>query len=387
MFKAPADKIAVIDIETVPDIETIRRVYGLPESNYTDAAALEIVYQKHGASPENPAPFLKAMFHKVVSVSVLYRTSQIVDNGRGRKITLKFHTLPKINGVVEQLSEADIVRRTLSFIGRNKAQVAGWNSFGFDQPALFQRAVILGVPIPAYCERPNKPWEGNDYFAKFSDANVDLMLCLAGEGGGAKSKLGEFAAACGIPGKMGMDGSQVAEAYMRGETPQIVAYNEFDTASAFLIWLRMAWIGGHLGGFLAKDEAERIALNNAAYLEEQELFKALLRSRIDEGAKHFSQYLAAWTGEEYRAKAEPGAGLKQWTCGAALALKVIEATARLESTGVTPDQWREELRNTFWETSGTSRSRKELTPEQAEQWAGLLIQWAELNEKKAAKAA
>lgn len=371
MFKTPADKIAVIDIETVPDAETIRRAYSLP-ATVSDEDAIAHAHKAHGATPENPTPFLKAMFHRVVSVSVLYRTSQM--QAGGRKVALKFHTLPKINGTIEQLSEADIVRRTLSFIGRNKAQIVGWNSFGFDQTALFQRAMILGVTIPAYCERPNKPWEGPDYFAKFSDANIDLMLCLAGEGGGSKPRLGEFAAACGIPGKISeVHGSGVAEAYKAGKLAEIVAYNEFDTASTYLLWLRMAWIGGHL--------------TDAAYLEEQEQFKALLRSRIDEGAKHFSQYLAAWTGEEYRAKAEPGAGLKQWACGPALALKVIEATTRAEAAGITADQWRTELHSTFWETSGESRSHKELTPEQADQWVAVLTQWAELNEKKAAKAA
>lgn len=369
-LKTPHDKIAVIDIETVPDVETIRRAYSLPECNYTDANVLEIAYQKHGATPENPTPFLKAMFHKVVSVSVLYRTSQM--QAGGRKVALKFYTLPKINGVVEQLSEADIVRRTLSFIGRNKAQIVGWNSFGFDQTALFNRAVILGVPIPAYCERPNKPWEGSDYFARNSDVNVDLMDCLAG--GGSKPRLGDFASACGIPGKISeVHGGGVTEAYRAGKLAEIVAYNEFDTASTYLLWLRMAWIGGHL--------------TDAAYLEEQELFKALLRSRIDEGAKHFSEYLAAWTGEEYHAKAEPGAGLKQWACGAGLALKVLEATTRAEAAGVTERQWRAELLEFAGKPEDSKFSRMELTPEQAEQWIAVLTQWAELNERKAKAAA
>jgi len=369
MFKTPADKIAIIDIETVPDVETIRRAYALP-ATVSDEDAVAHAYKAHGATPENPTPFLKAMFHRVVSVSVLYRTSQMLPGGR--KVTLKFYTLPKINGVVEQLSEADIVRRTLSFIGRIKAQVVGWNSFGFDQTALFNRAVILGVPIPAYCERPNKPWEGSDYFARNSDVNVDLMDCLAG--GGAKPKLGEFAAACGIPGKISeVHGGGVAEAYKAGRLAEIVAYNEFDTASTYLIWLRMAWIGGHL--------------TDAQYLEEQELFKALLRSRIDEGAAHFSQYLAAWTGEEYRAKAEPGAGLKQWACGAAVAMELLKATERMEASldpvkFTTPEARKNVWRSEFVEKFGDI-SRKTLTAKQAADWIALLNECAALNERKA----
>lgn len=381
MFKTPPDKIAVIDIETVPCIDTIRRAYAL-DPTATDEQVLAYAYLEHKATPENPTPFLKPMFHRVVSVSVLYRTSQMVNGGR--KVELKFYTLPKVNGTVEQLSEADIVRRTLGFIGRNKAQVVGWNSFGFDQTALFNRAVILGVTIPAYCERPNKPWEGNDYFAKFSDANVDLMLCLAGEGGGAKPKLGEFASACGIPGKISeVHGGGVAEAYRAGRLAEIVAYNEFDTASTYLLWLRMAWIGGHL--------------TDAAYLEEQEIFKVLLRSRIDEGAKHFSEYLAAWTGEEYKAKAEPGAGLDTWRCtqesggSRQLALAVIQATERYEASldpakFPAPESrqqvWKKELRATFAEYEWPF-SRKALSAAECQQWLNLLTKMAETNEAKA----
>jgi hypothetical protein len=74
-------------------------------------------------------------------------------------------------------------------------------------------------------------------------------------------------------------------------------------------------------------------------------------------------------------------GLDQWQCGRAQAMAILTATNRLEATDVTADQWREELNAAYAEPGGAI-SRKDLTPEQAEGWLGLLNDWAALNEAK-----
>lgn len=312
MFRTASDKICFLDIETVPCIETIRRAYQISE-DISDNTALSDAYRRHGATPENPRPFLKPMFHRVVSVCVLFRKAE-----KGA-VSLKFYTLPSAsNRLSDSLGEADIVRRTLSFIGRNKAQVVGWNSVAFDQIALFQRAVILGVEVPAYCERPAKPWEGQDYFAKFSDANCDLMQILAGESGG-RAKLGEFAAACGIPGKLSLDGGGVFEAYQQGKLAEISGYNECDVATTYLIWLRMAWVGG--------------LLSEAAYEAEKRQFAELLQSRALDGATHWNEYLTAWIGKP-AATATPIESVEG---------QVAAAKAQLLSLGVTEEQYATEF--------------------------------------------
>lgn len=366
MFKAPFDKICFLDIETVPDVEAMRRAYSLAADVGGDDV-LAHAYKVHGATPEYPAPFLNPMFHKIISVCVLYRK---VETGA---VSLKFYTLPTVTtGPAEPLSEADIVRRTLSFIGRNKAQVVGWNSVGFDQVALFQRAVILGVEIPTYCERPAKPWEGADYFAKFSEANVDLMSVLAGESG-ARPKLGEFAAACGIPGKIaGMDGSQVAEAYAQGWLAEIGAYNEFDVATTYLIWLRMAWSGGHL--------------SESAYKAEKRQFSEMLQVLALNGAAHWETYLGAWQGKP-QALIDRGTGLDQWRCtresgGRTLAMAVLKATERIEQF-VAPDIWRKELEREFSEYEPPV-SRKTLSASECERWVSFLNEWAATKQKQVA---
>jgi len=91
------------------------------------------------------------------------------------------------------------------------------------------------------------------------------------------------------------------------------------------------------------------------------------------------------------AKAEPGAGLKQWACGSALALSILQATEQFESTldpakFSTPESrqnvWRSEFADKFGEIS-----RKALTAEQAQDWLGFLNDWIKTAAMKAKAAA
>jgi len=47
-------------------------------------------------------------------------------------------------------------------------------------------------------------------------------------------------------GNWGVSGEEVAPMWLEGRLAEIVAYNECDTLSTYLIWLRMAYFGGFL---------------------------------------------------------------------------------------------------------------------------------------------
>ena len=41
--------------------------------------------------------------------------------------------------------------------------------------AFIQRSVVLGIQAVEFCRRPNKPWEGDDYFdSRNSEASIDI---------------------------------------------------------------------------------------------------------------------------------------------------------------------------------------------------------------------
>lgn len=119
-----------------------------------------------------------------------------------------------------------------------------------------------------------------DYFAKGSDHNVDLKEVFGGWGRATPS-LHEIATACGIPGKMDMDGAGVIDLWMQGHVREIVQYNECDALTTYLLWLRAA----HLGGFVTTD----------AYEAEQGQLAAMLRAKAHEPENgHLRMYLEQW---------------------------------------------------------------------------------------------
>lgn len=83
----------------------------------------------------------------------------------------------------------------------------------FDIRFIWQRAMVLGVPMPHWFPKDPKPW-GREVF--------DTMAAWCG----AKDSisLDNLCKALGIPGKNGIDGSMVAGMWARGEYDAIAEY-------------------------------------------------------------------------------------------------------------------------------------------------------------------
>jgi predicted PolB exonuclease-like 3'-5' exonuclease len=95
--------------------------------------------------------------------------------------------------------------------------------------------------------------------------------------GRANAPLDNLAKLCGFPGKLGMDGRKVWDAYKDGKLSEIRDYCETDVANTHLVYLRFQLMRGQL--------------TQTAY--EQEI--ALVRETITayEG-EHWEAFLAAW---------------------------------------------------------------------------------------------
>jgi hypothetical protein len=195
-------------------------------------------------------------------------------------VRLRLITLPEDTGNPERVAESHIVRSFLSGVGKYQPQVVGFNSINADLKIVVQRAAALGVQAKEFCTRPNKPWEGNDYFARGQDCNVDLMDIYAGFGRTSGISLNEMAVVCGIPGKLGTSGDDVAGMWMRGELDAIVHYNQFDAFTTYLLWLRTAYVAGH---FTAEQ-----------YKTEQRMVQEYLEQLIAGGSEHLQIFLGEW---------------------------------------------------------------------------------------------
>ena len=146
-------------------------------------------------------------------------------------------------------------------------------------PILLQRAAVCGVTARNFCARPDKPWEGRYYFTRYSDWILDLQQLYGGWGRSTPS-LHELACAARIPGKIDISGDQISDLWLQGEISSIVAYNEFDALTTFLLWLRTV----RLAGLISEDDADAEETNLHGYLTDL----------TAHGRQYLDAYLKKW---------------------------------------------------------------------------------------------
>ena len=253
--------ILVFDIETVPDAEGIRRVLGFgPE--LSDASVVEFALQRRRQA--SGSDFLPPHMHRVIAISCVLRSNEGV-----RVWSLGSPTD----------SERDIVQRFFDGIEKYTPQLVSWNGSGFDLPVLHYRAMVHGIPGCCYWDvgDNNKDFKFNNYLSRFHTRHTDLMDVLAGFQNRAWAPLDEMARLCGLPGKLGMDGSQVWAAWARGEVAAIRDYCETDVANTFLLFQRFQMVRG--------------AMSPEEYAREVKVFRDFLDAQ---SAPHWRQFSAAW---------------------------------------------------------------------------------------------
>ncbi len=273
MFKSVQRRVWAFDAEWIPDPLAARLLYDVP-AEADDRVAMEALWRAGGATAEDPTPFLKLILCRVVSIAAVER----IADSRGGKPTVRLMSLPRDPADAAQTREASILSTFLGAAGEHHPPLVGYNSLVSDLKICGQRALVVCVTAPGFCDRPAKPWEGVDYFAKGSEWNVDLKDAVGGWGRSAPS-LHQLAVQCGIPGKLDIDGNAVADLWLDGRLPEIIAYHECDALTTSLVWLRTA----HLGGFFDK----------AAYAMEQELVEEMLAG-LSQERPHLARYLDHW---------------------------------------------------------------------------------------------
>lgn len=106
--------------------------------------------------------------------------------------------------------------------------VIGHNVIGFDIRFIWQRAIVLGIRMPAWFPRDPKPW---------SDSAFDTMTAFAG----ARGMIGmdRLCQALGMEGKGDIDGSMIGDLWAAGEYEKIAAYCRADVERTREIHRRM----------------------------------------------------------------------------------------------------------------------------------------------------
>ncbi|MGF1547410.1 MAG: 3'-5' exonuclease [Thiotrichales bacterium] len=221
--------VLVFDIETVPDVDGGRRLYGLDglDDERTAQALFSLRQQKTGSE------FLALHLQRIVAISVVLRTRD----------QFKVWSLGD-----EDASEAELLRRFFDGIERYTPTLVSWNGAGFDLPVIHYRALLHGVAAPRYWDtgEEDSSFRFNNYLNRFQWRHTDLMDVLALYQLRAAAPLDEIATLLGFPGKMGMSGAKVWDAFLQGEIREIRNYCETDVLNTYLVYLRFERLRGHL---------------------------------------------------------------------------------------------------------------------------------------------
>ncbi len=264
------------DLEWVPDADGARRVLGLPHG-LTEREAIDALWKHTDKSGENPRPFVKYLFSRVVSIAFLSR--KIVFRDGVSEPEFKLHSLPTLPLDDRAGDESYLIERFLYMIGEREPHLVGFNSLESDLQVLIQRGLVHEVSAKGFCLRPPKPWEGRDYFQRYGEEHLDLLKLFSN--GNMKPTLNELSRVCGFPGKLDVEGDHVVDLWLEGRLEKIVEYNQVDALNTYLIWLRVVHFCGKLG-----DEE---------YQTEQFQFRDFLEEEAAKPAKeHIRMFLDKW---------------------------------------------------------------------------------------------
>lgn len=214
----PSCTYLVLDIETVPD----RALFAPPEPT-------------PGNERERAFPPLYAC--QPVVIGVMWLDEQL--------------RLKRVGTIGEGKDEPGMLADFAEFMDSRMPHLVTWNGRGFDLPVLILRSLRHGLSWPWY-------YQERDYRSRYSEqGHLDLADLLAGHGAARMTSLDGAARLIGLPGKDGMDGSQVEGLYHTGQIEALRRYCLHDVTQTAFLFLRWRLLRGELdrAGYQAAAEA------------------------------------------------------------------------------------------------------------------------------------
>ncbi|BBH56177.1 3'-5' exonuclease [Neisseria gonorrhoeae] len=259
--------ILAFDIETVPDVQGIRTLYDLPSSLPDDEVVL-FAQQKRRA--QTGGDFMQHHLHQVVAVSCCMRWGQD-----------KVHV-----GTIGEMDDGEevVIAKFFELVEKHTPQLVSWNGGGFDLPVLHYRSLIYGINAARYWDTgdgdfgDSRDFKWNNYISRYHQRHCDLMDLLALYQPRANVPLDDMAKLCGFPGKLGMDGSKVWEAFHTGRLKEIRNYCETDAANTYLMYLRFCLVSGRLDADEYEMEIKRMRNYLSAQVGEKPHWEEFVRA-------------------------------------------------------------------------------------------------------------
>jgi len=251
--------VLAFDIETVPDVEGLRRLHGL-DGTIPDKGVAEMAFQLRRQA--TGSDFLPLHLQRVIVISCALRDRDSF----------------KVWSIGGE-SEGELIQRFFEGVEKYTPQLVSWNGGGFDLPVLHYRGLIHNVKAPRYWDmgEDNRDFKWNNYISRYHARHLDLMDLLALYQLRGAAPLGDLAQLMGLPGKLGMEGAGVWGAYQAGKVSEIRNYCETDVVNTYLIFLRFQLMRG--------------ALTEPQFRAESDVVRTTLRKASD---PHWKEFLSKW---------------------------------------------------------------------------------------------
>jgi predicted PolB exonuclease-like 3'-5' exonuclease len=244
----------VLDIETVPDRELLPPVEPVIETETRDEAPTAT---PNPASPTRAAERTGRSFpplyaHRPVVIGVMWMNDEL--------------GVKRIGTIGENKDEASMMADFATFMARFRPHVVSWNGRCFDMPVLALRALRFGLDFGWY-------YQGEGYRYRYSEeGHLDLCDTFSDHGAAKLTSLDGAARLIGLPGKSGVDGSQVEGLYYAGQIEALRRYCLSDVAQTAFLFLRWKLVSGQID----RDGYRRVASGLLAALETDGRFAALI---------------------------------------------------------------------------------------------------------------
>lgn len=211
----------IFDIETIPDVETGKRLNPeLAELNDEDAQQALVAMRQDEAGSN----FMRLPLHKIACLSFLWIEEE--------QITLKTLSL-------NDMSEKELL--TTFFRAFTKLPtLVSWNGTGFDVPVLLYRAMLHKLSAPALFNSKARP----DYLYRYGDMHIDLMDKLSMFNGYNRQSLDIVSGLCGFAGKQDVNGGMVVDLVKENKWNELHTYCESDVLNTWLVYLRWQLLVG-----------------------------------------------------------------------------------------------------------------------------------------------
>ncbi len=260
----------VFDIETIPDLNAARNLLNARDAS--DDELRQSLIEYHLKITDGKNSFLRQPFFKVICIGFV--EAEIIRQNNGEE----FFRLVDIRCGGDFLSsEADLIRGFFRHLQKKVARLVSFNGRTFDLPVLKYGAMKHEIEA-AWLYKAGDKWSNYNHRYGF-DWHCDLADAFSDFGASARIKLNELCSAFNLPGKLGVDGSQVLEMFLNNELESIRNYCETDAINTYLLYLIFCH---HCG-----------RLNAESFQQSKQDLKDFLAKNSD-SKPHFAEFLSAW---------------------------------------------------------------------------------------------